>query len=247
MPPHCLTVLRCADNQMLLPFALLGLLVYLVCLLLPGSISTYPLVAPLFCVTMVIFSALLQVRWTKKNQRLNYAWGITDYQPSDYTRPEFKGEQQWDFVKQRMTQDYPNWKRWLTIKPISLLVVLLQTLLLVVLSFALYVQLQDSLENPNPAYDIDILYWLFQGTIAVPVRTLMGAALNGALYGIIIMVCRHCSTPSCTQTTVSPLPVAPTATAGDDDALFHGRGQRARQARELPHREGVPRPARQLV
>jgi len=132
--------------------------------------------------------ALLLVRWAHKNQRLNYYWGITHYKPSDYTRPEFKGELQWDVAKRRNVWAYPNWKRWCTIKPISFLVVLLQTLLLVGLSFALYVQLQDSLENPNPIYDYDILYWAFHGSLAVPLRMVTGAALNGILYGLLIMV-----------------------------------------------------------
>lgn len=51
---------------------------------------------------MVIFSALFQMLWAHENQRLKYDWGITDYVPADYVRPEFKGEKQWDFVRQRL-------------------------------------------------------------------------------------------------------------------------------------------------
>jgi len=176
-------------NQTLLPFALLGALVFVVCLFLPGSYtSNYTYLAPLYCVCMVIFAALLQMLWAHENQRLRYDWGITDYTSADYVRPEFKGEKQWDFVRQRLAYEFPEWKRSLKIRPISFFVVFLMTLLLMVVTFALYMQLQDSLENPNPIYDFDVLYWLFGGALEVPLRMVLGSGLNGILYGVLIMV-----------------------------------------------------------
>ena len=84
-------------------------------------------------------------------------------------------------VKEAYEYEYPAWKRTLKKKPLSYFVIMLMVLLLVVISFALYVQLQDSLENPSPAYDYAVLG-------LVPVRVLLGTGLNATVYGIVVMV-----------------------------------------------------------
>lgn len=77
--------------------------------------------------------------------------------------------------------EFPEWKRCLKIRPLSMFVLLLMTLVLMIVTFALYMQLQDSLENPNPAYDYDVLRWLFNGSLELPLRTVLGSGLNGIL------------------------------------------------------------------
>ena len=169
-------------SQTLLPFALLGIAMYLLCSLLPGTFSlNYTYLAPFYVTAMVVFSALLQCRWKQENQKLAYLWGVTEYEPADYVRPEFKGERVYNPVKEAYEYEYPAWKRTLKKKPLSYFVISLMVLLLVVISFALYVQLQDSLENPNPAYDYAVLG-------LVPVRVLLGTGLNASVYGVVVMV-----------------------------------------------------------
>jgi len=169
-------------SQTLFPFALLGVGMYVLCMMLPGAMTyNYTYLAPFYVVAMVVFSALLQQKWKHENQKLAYLWGVTEYEPADYVRPEFRGERVYNPVKEKYEYEYPVWKRALKKKPLSYFVISLMVLLLLVISFALYVQLQDSLENPNPAYDYAVLG-------LVPVRMLLGTGLNATVYGIVVMV-----------------------------------------------------------
>ena len=180
-------------SQTLYPFAVLGVGMFLLCQVSSHITSTsftdkYTYLAPFYVLAMVIFSALLQQQWKHENQKLNYLWGVTEYIQADYVRPEFKGERVFNPVKERYEYKYPAWKRWLKQKPLSYFVIFLMVLLLTVITFALYVQLQDALENPDPLYDYDILAWAFNGALPVPLRLVFASALNPLLYAVIVMV-----------------------------------------------------------
>ena len=59
---------------------------YLLCIMLPGSLSyNYTYLAPFYVLAMIVFSAVLVARWKHENQQLSYLWG-TQQPPANLLR-----------------------------------------------------------------------------------------------------------------------------------------------------------------
>ena len=94
------------------------------------------------------------------------AWGVAHFEPRSFERPQFEC---WHNASTGEGRYYPEWRRTAK-RALSLLVTLLQTLFLTVLTLLIYLHYVNAVES----------YTGIQ-------KTLIASALNGLMYGAIIM------------------------------------------------------------
>jgi len=104
--------------------------------------------------------------WRRRRAELQVAWGVEHFEGRSFERPQFHC---WHNASTGEPRYYPEWRRTAK-RAMSLLATLLQTVLLIFLTILIYLHYVNAVEY----------YTGIQ-------KTLIASALNGLMYGLIIM------------------------------------------------------------
>jgi hypothetical protein len=155
------------SNRALLPVAMVGPVVLAVRNIARQSGSrVYAVLEPFYAAALVLWGTYLLMLWRRRRAELQVAWGVEHFEGRSFERPQFHC---WHNPSTGEPRYYPEWRRTAK-RALSLLATLLQTVLLIFLTLLIYLHYVNAVEY----------YTGIQ-------KTLIASALNGLMYGLIIM------------------------------------------------------------